>query len=340
MKYLTLCFLLMFTFSMNAQNFPAPEEWGLTHIPFTFEDEPVDIVLLSGGTKYDTIKKPLFLFVQGSLPKPLLISNKKGDKFSVFPFNPMPVFEQYHFVMISKPAIPLNGIMEDLAQPHLLYKDPETGVFPKKYCQNNHLDFYVNRNKAVIEFLAQKDLVDESRIVVAGHSEGVSVSFKMAIEKTPMTHLILLNAGLTSRMMAIVTNSRQREQSEEDYQQTEEFFRYWKSLVDTKRKELSDDCSARDSHKATASFSYPYRNHLSEINIPVFFGYGTKDESVLLMDQLRIESIRQGLENWNFKSYFGWEHNFFGFNEDGSLNYEDYNYDAVATDFFEWLKTK
>lgn len=338
MKYLITCCLFLFFSAVNAQDFPKPEAWGLTHIPFVFEAEPVDIVLLSGGTKYDTIKKPLFLFVQGSLPKPLLISNKKGDKFSVFPFNAMPAFDDYHFVMIAKPAIPLNGIMEDLKQPHLLYNDPKTGVFPEKYCQNNHLDYYVNRNTAVLEFLAKKDWVDESRIVVAGHSEGVSVSFKMAVEKTPMTHLILLNAGLAGRIMAMITNQRKREQTKEDYQQTEEFFRYWKSLVETAPEELSDDCSTRDSHKATASFSYPYRQHLSEIDIPVFFGYGTKDESVLLMDHLRVQTIREGKENFHFKSYYGWEHNFFGFNEDGSLNYEDYNYDTVATDFFEWLK--
>ncbi|MEM1119459.1 MAG: dienelactone hydrolase family protein [Bacteroidota bacterium] len=338
MKYLIIGLAFCWTHSLLAQEVPKPEEWGLTHIPFTYQNEPVDLVLLSGGTKYDTIKKPLFLFVQGSLPKPLLISNKKGDKFSVFPFNPMSAFAAYHFVMIGKPAIPLNGIMEDLQQPYLLYHDPKTGAFPRKYCQSNHLDYYVERNKAVLEYLAKQDWVDESRIVVAGHSEGVSVSFKMAIEKVPMTHLILLNAGLTGRIMAIVTNHRQKEENKEDYEQTEALFNYWKSLVETTPKELSDDCSLRDSHKATASFSYPYRQHLKEIDIPVFFGYGTKDESVLLMDQLRLETIRAKKENYYFKSYFGWEHNFFGFNEDGSLNYEDYNYDKVATDFFKWLK--
>ena len=200
------------------------------------------------------------------------------------------------------------------------------------------MDYYVNRNIAVLDFLAKKEWVDESRIVVAGHSEGVSITYKMAIEKAPMTQMILLNAGLTGRIMAIITNKRQNEQTKEDYQQTEEQFRYWKSLLETAPEALSDDCSTRDSHKATASFSFPYRKHLTEIDMPVFFGYGTKDESVLLMDHLRVQTIRERKHNFHFKSYYGWEHNFFGFNEDGSINYEDYNYDVVATDFFEWLK--
>jgi len=57
------------------------------------------------------------------------------------------------------------------------------------------------------------------------------------------------------------------------------------------------------------------------------------------MDNLRVQTITRGLNNFHFESYFGWEHNFFGFKEDGSLNYEDYNFDNVATDFFDWLKT-
>ena len=80
------------------------------------------------------------------------------------------------------------------------------------------MDYYVNRNIAVLDFLAKKEWVDESRIVVAGHSEGVSITYKMAIEKAPMTQMILLNAGLTGRIMAIITNKRQNEQTKEDYQ--------------------------------------------------------------------------------------------------------------------------
>ena len=77
---------------------------------------------------------------------------------------------------------------------------------------------------------------------------------------------------------------------------------------------------------------------MQEIEIPVFFGYGTKDESVLLMDYLRVQTIQLKKKNFYFKSYFGLEHNFWGFKEDGTVNHDDYQFDRVANDFFEWLK--
>lgn len=316
-----------------------PEDWGLTQIPFTFEGEKLDIVLYNVGKDHTKWKKPLFLFVQGSLPQPLLKYNKDGVLYSVFPFNLNPAIEEYHFVMIGKPGVPLSTKIEDLEQPMNIYKDPITGDFARTYCENNHLDYYVKRNKAVLKFLSKQDWVDKNKIVVAGHSEGVQIALKMAIDKAKMTHLVLLNAGLAGRIMSIITHERSNEKTEADYQQTEEFFKYWKSLVNHKGT-YSDDCSKKDSDKANASFSFPYRKYLHKVKIPVFFGYGTKDESVLLMDNLRLQTIRKGLTNFYFKSYFGLEHSFAPVQEDGKPNYEDWQFDKVAADFFNWLKTK
>ena len=326
---------LFFAFQLIGQE-KSPEDWGLTTIPFVFEGEDLNIVLYNVGEDYTKWKKPLFLFVQGSMPQPLLKYDEKENLYSVFPFNVNPAIEDYHFVMIGKPGVPLMAAKESLG-PSFMYKNKETGDFPRNYCKHNHLDYYVKRNKAVLKFLSKQAWVNKNEIVVAGHSEGVQVALKMAIDKAKMTKLILLNAGLEGRIMSIITNERTNEKTIEDYQQTEEFFRYWEHLVKAKGK-YSDDCSKRDSEKATASFSFPYRKYLHKVKVPVFFGYGTKDESVLLMDNLRLQTITKGLTNFHFKSYFGWEHNFFGFKEDGKINYDDFNWDKVATDFFAWLK--
>lgn len=57
------------------------------------------------------------------------------------------------------------------------------------------------------------------------------------------------------------------------------------------------------------------------------------------MDNLRVQTITKGLTNYHFKSYFGLEHNFAPVHADGKPNYEDWQFDRVATDFFNWLKT-
>ena len=124
---------------------------------------------------------------------------------------------------------------------------------------------------------------------MAGHSEGVSIAYKMGLEDKSISHLIMLNAGLAGRMTSILANRRKRDTTLKDHQETEELFKYYKFLSKTETGGLSDDCSLKDSDKATASFSYPFRNHISELDMPIFFGYGTRDESVLLMDYLRIQ---------------------------------------------------
>lgn len=275
----TVLSLLVATALLPAQStFQEPEDFGCFHIPFEFEEDTVDILIRPNQEDYDK-KKPLLLFVQGSMPKPLLRYDESG-RFGTFPFDANIFVKDYHLAIISKPSIPLICHEDELEQPHSMYKDPQTGEFPKKYCQNNHLDYYVNRNKAVLDFLSKKEWIDENKIVVVGHSEGVSIAFKMALEKAKMTHLVLLNGNLATRMMSIIINNREVEQNKEDYLKTEKLFHYWQSLVATNPLDLSDDCSKSDSNKATASFSFPYRQYISDIDIPVFVGYGTKDKSV------------------------------------------------------------
>ena len=333
MRYLLLLLFFCPTI-LSAQKTPA--DFGFKHLPFVFKGDTVNILLSTDSSTYDQ-KKPLFLFVQGSLPMPLCIYNEAGQHYSTFPFDIRFYLKDYHFAIIGKPGVPVVTQIEKLKK-NRTYVDPTTNAFPRNYCKNNHLDYYVNRNKAVLAFLGQKDWVDEEQIIVAGHSEGWSIAFKMAIEKANMSNLILLNANPTGRILSIIINERKKEDQTQS-PQAEQFFQYWDYLnqLDT----FSDDCSVRDSEKATASFSYPYMNHLSEIDLPVFVGYGTKDPSVLLIDLFRLEAIRQEKENFHFKSYFGLEHNFFKVQADGTIDYandDDFRYDQVAGDFFEWLK--
>ncbi|MEM6321794.1 MAG: hypothetical protein AAF960_29305, partial [Bacteroidota bacterium] len=102
----TIFYLLLGLSTLSGQNVQL-EDYGYSQIPFNYENDTVDIILLSAGTKCDTIKKPLFLFVQGSLPKPIFFIDKNGAQLSpVFPFDVYKYFEDYHFIIIGKPGIP------------------------------------------------------------------------------------------------------------------------------------------------------------------------------------------------------------------------------------------
>lgn len=332
MKYYpVVCFL--FICSVTFGQVPTTITFGFEYIPFLFEGDTVDIIIdTKRGEKKK--KKPLFFFVQGSLPRPLFLHN--GERFSnnILPFDPVPYLEQYHFVMVGKPGIPLMPKLEELHD--FNFFDKNTKTFPEAYCKNNHLDYYVNRNKAILDFLAQQDWVDEKRIIVAGHSEGFMVAYKMAVEKAKMTDLVLLNGNLMGRILSIMIDVRGNQHQNRDSTTSEEIFSYWKEL--NQSTSFSNDCSSGDSDKATASFSYPYLKHLEEVNIPTFIGYGTQDGAALLNDYLRMETIRLKKDNYHYQTYFGLEHSFFRVKENGEVNYEDPRFDVVMKDVFNWLK--
>ena len=46
--------------------------------------------------------------------------------------------------------------------------------------------------------------------------------------------------------------------------------------------------------------------------------------------------IRQNKNNFTFKSYIGLEHNFFPLTETGQPNYEIFNWDKVANEWWLW----
>ncbi|MBB6611760.1 hypothetical protein H7F15_11980 [Pontibacter sp. Tf4] len=50
---------------------------------------------------------------------------------------------------------------------------------------------------------------------------------------------------------------------------------------------------------------------------------------------MRIEAIRDKKKNFNFRPYVEREHNFFGFDESGSVNYDDFGWYQVAQDWKE-----
>jgi len=54
-------------------------------------------------------------------------------------------------------------------------------------------------------------------------------------------------------------------------------------------------------------------------------------------DYLRAELIRYRKKNFTFRTYVGLNHNYMGLLDDGTNNYDDYNWDLVAQDWLNWL---
>jgi dienelactone hydrolase len=306
-----------------------PEDYGFTHLQTIYKGDTVDILIKSkkGDEK---IRKPLFFFCQGSLPQPLIKYDEQGI-FSVFPFNTDSLTIDYHLVIVSKPYIPVvcsvNALKSDFT-----YTD-SSGKFPKKYLDRNLLDYYVGRNIKVIKYLQLKNWVSKKELVVAGHSEGSTIAAKLSQRYTAVTKLIYSGGNPLGRILSIV--ERQRMYETDSIKSAEEEINNWANIVADK---TNMDEGKGDTYKATYEFSIAPIQYLQSLKIPVLVCYGTKDVSSPFNDYLRIEMINKKKKNFTFNAYIGTEHNYFPLKPNGEINYEVFNWDKVANDWWRWVK--
>jgi len=326
-RFLLLCLLLTSTLAARSQS-KTPADFGYRHLTMRYQRDTVDILVLS--QKGDELKrKPVFLFVQGSLPSPIFKYDERG-LYSVFPFETEKYLADYHFIIISKPGVPLVADVKTLT-PRYEYNDPKTGQVPAAYCQRNYLEYYVARDAAVLHYLAHQPWVEGKNITAMGHSEGSNVVARLARRPGPLRRVVYLSGSPLGRMLTVISGNRQ----DADSVGAENNFAYWKEVVAAPKQ---NNCLG-DTHLLVSSLSSTQTplDDFRHSKIPVFVGYGTRDRSALLEDYLRLEMIRAGKTNLTFHAYPELEHNFFGFTN-GKVDQEKWNWDRVARDFFTWMK--
>jgi len=134
MRNLTFTVALLFTAFCYGQS-KQLEDYGFRHLQTIYKGDTVEILIKSKKGE-EQKKKPLFLFCQGSLPIPLIITYKdssgKTGIYNVFVFNPDSLSNEYHLAIINKPCIPLMANQKSLND-DMTYSD-STGKFPKKIC--------------------------------------------------------------------------------------------------------------------------------------------------------------------------------------------------------------
>lgn len=321
------CFYAEFTSAQNKK----PEDFGFRYLKTIYQKDTVDILILSKKGEEQKVK-PVFLFIQGSLPTPLIILGENDKPYHVFPFKPDSLLKDYHLAIIGKPGVaPI--INKAKLQPNFTFVDPATKAFPQKYILHDNLDYYVQRDAAVIKYLKKQSWTAKNRFVIAGHSAGSAIAAKLAMVSKNVTHVIFSGGDPMGRMATMIENLREDSTAKES--ELEEEFTNWQKTVNDPE---NTDTKTGDSNKTNYSFSVPPIEYLLKLKIPVLVAYGTKDYGAPFNNFLRLETIRLKKTNFSFNAYFGLEHNFFGFNKDGSVNYKVYNWDKVGLDWKHWLE--
>lgn len=308
-----------------------PEDFGYRHIAMKYQDEPVDIIVISKKGE-EKVAKPIFFFCQGSLPQPVVKYDEKG-LFGTLPFDENPFLEEYHIVIVGKPFVPIISDVKKLGKDFCYFKDIEKELPPKGYIERNYLDYYVFRNNFVLKQLAKERWVKGKRLVVAGHSEGSSIASKMASVNRKITHLIYSGGNPYGRIMSILAQERFKEN--DSMPCGNQTIDYWKNVVENSR---TINVGSGDSYKTTYDFSLPQKENLMQIKIPVLITYGTKDWASSFNDLFQIETIREKKTNFTFETYINLEHNFFPVNEKLEPNYDVYNWDRIAKNWLVWLE--
>jgi pimeloyl-ACP methyl ester carboxylesterase len=326
-RFLLIILLLASTLAARAQS-KTPSDFGYRHFPMRYQRDTVHILVLSRRGD-EQKRKPVLFFAQGSTPSPVVLYDEQGP-YRLLPIKMDSLLAGYHLVVVAKPGLPLVGDLRKLG-PGGYVGDLKTGLLPAKYCQHNYLEYYVQRNNAVLRYLSQQPWVQADDITAMGHSEGSSIVARMARHPRHLRRVIYLAGSPLGRIITQVSSAR----LDSDSVGAETLFSRWQRVV-AAPSEL--DCHG-DSNRLIFSLSTP-QNPLEDMlhsRLPIFVGYGTRDRSALLNDYLRVEATRRHRTNFSFHAYPEVEHNFFGFTN-GQIDYEKGQWDRVARDFLQWMR--
>lgn len=329
MKYIWLVLLFIICLQARAQQ----QISGTETLLYAAGDTNAPVEYLKIGTDTSSIK-PVLLFVQGSLPIPLIIDFGNFRHVNI-PFNTGLIAEQFHLVVISMPETPVVASVAQLNNQYSFITDTSDAYsFRKEYLQANYLENYVLRTKAVLADLQSKSWADAKGIHLIGHSQGAKIAAATAAETDALASVSLLAFNAYGRFDELIRRERAAlkagEISAEAYEQRlNEHYQQWKEIQ-------ADPENALNGNKSWSSFSISYLPYLQKIKVPVFIGYGTEDISAENCDLLPLFFINNQMQNYTLKPYIGWDHNFFDINN----RQAGPNWDAVITDVVEWIGNK
>jgi pimeloyl-ACP methyl ester carboxylesterase len=299
--------------------------------------DTIDFILID--TKLDEIK-PIFLFCQGSLPLPLFVKPEKEKMWmiggGITNFDLKEIKKNYHLIVISMPKTPVIVNEKNLNKSYCYIPNPkEPDEFDKDYVKSDYLENYENRAEIVLKFLRKQNWVDNSKLIVAGHSQGSKVATLIALNNKQVTNLGLFGANPFGRIDQNIRDYRKSAESkqitwEEADERIEQTYKMFKDSYD--ERVLIENPNLL----AWKSFSRPLINDWLKIKIPTYLAYGTNDIASDLCDLVPLFYIQNSKTNLTYKRYLNLEHNFFEVKENGRANYEKEHWKEVMNEFIKW----
>lgn len=302
---------------------------------YTIINEKDSIQYIKIGTD-TTIVKPTIIFLQGSLPVPLVIDFKDFKHVNI-PFKYEELLTDFHLIEISMPRTPIEAEMKNLNSQYCFVTDTSIeNSFKKEYLKDNFLSNYVSRTNRVIADLLGKEWVNKGQIHLVGHSQGAKIATVVASQNENVASVSLLGFNAYGRFDENIRRERnkmrQNQITGEEYLTNLDYhFQKWEEI----NQEPND---YENGNLNWTTFSIDYIPYLLKIDVPIFVGFGTQDISAENCDLLPIVFIENKKSNLTIKPYIGLEHNFFE-TKDGKPDYQSGgHWTEVMSDIKKWIK--
>ncbi len=303
-----------------------------SHFSLKSKKDTIDFVLADTNL---TQKKPIFLFAQGSLPIPLFVDipgyGNVPITLSNFDLDYMKKY--YHVVVISMPKTPVIANARYINSSYICITDStDENSISEDFLNADYLDNYVNRANAVLKYLSKQSWIDNSKIVVAGHSQGSRIADRLAETNPKITHTGLFGFNPLGRV---------HEQVWLNYKEALKGNISWDKLDTLQKQQYEFQRVIHDPNEmgpgltAWRSFTGTTFETLAKIKSPLYIAYGTEDKCAFMNELLPLYFIEAGKTNYEVVRYPNLEHNYFPI-VDGRPDYENGKWIEVMNAFVDW----
>lgn len=266
--------------------------------------------------KKNDLPKPTIIFITGSGFNPLFVN---GDLI-YYPFDIYDYGDQYNFVTLSKPSIPINSdsisnkyINETYINSYYLDND---GKVPSGFTKNNNCTFYTNQYLQIMKFLNHQKWVKKDNIIVIGHSQGALIAASIGNKASSISRLVLMSPG--SIYNRFYESTRQIRMNESDRLIKPNNAQAKIDSIDTRYKELLENKNDNQklfdgsTYYSYYSFTSPtLKDKILKLDQKTLVVYGTASAQDLDCDYLKIELYNKNKSNVEVMALPGYDHNYF-----------------------------
>ncbi|CAM4057964.1 MULTISPECIES: acyl-CoA thioester hydrolase/BAAT C-terminal domain-containing protein [Flavobacterium] len=292
-----------------------------------------DTIFFIKSINDEKIKKPTIIFLQGSLPLPIIFKDK-DDIFTLFPFKTDEYLTKYNLILIARKGIPLIGDFEKDAQG---YKNAQ-GEVPFEYIKHDNHTYRTQQAREVLNFIYTEEWVDKKNIYVVGHSEGYEIAASLAEKNTKIKKVVCLSADPFNRAVEEVAKYRL-----ESYVSLNDSIRQKQIYAITQNfLNIENIDNYKNDYDLYNWASYDEKltfESFKKIKVPVLVVYGTDDFKSFHSHLLPF--LLKEKKDFFVKAYPDYDHNFFKkqFDNEGNPLEDSYNWDEVFRDCVHWLET-